>query len=334
MKVLNFLLIFLLLFALHLSPPADAAISVGDVGPSSGELTTLIAGNTHYGQAHISQPYRVVFWYVKSPGQSGWGTLVHSDYGNGTDTTSYFQWTFNNGSATGDAYTITAEVFPIAGQEDVNVPIDSDSDSYTVTVYDEFTVPISAVQYYGDTNQLVISYNTANVNPAFAAYSAGLRTFTVISAQVLPIQDPVTGAPPPESGFRPKKGNPRTPDGGWIDRDGNKWKKDPSEHGGPHWDVTFPNGGYTNVYPPIPESPEWKAHGGRTPNREAKKRKKKIEDQMNQSSGSWFSPSRLLSIAGGLGAGYLIYKGGKTLIGIALLPTPAFAAGGLLIVTP
>lgn len=335
MKVFKVLFITLLFFVmLQLAARVDAAISVDYVGPSSGVLDTVIAGNTHYGQAHINAPYRVVNWYVKSPGQSGWGTLIKTDYGSSSATTSYFQYTFSSGSAMGDVYKITAEVFPLAGQEDVTVPIDSDSASYTVTVYDAFKVPISSVQYDGDTNELVISYDTNSVNPAFAAFSAGMRTVTVVSAQMLPIQDQDTGQPPPESGFRPKRGNARAPGGGWIDKDGNKWKKDPSQHGGPHWDVSFPKGGHVNVYPPIPESPEWKTHGGSTPNKDSEKRKKKIEDRMNQSSGSWFSPSQLLTVAGGLSAGYLIYKGGKTLIGIALLPTPAALAGGLLIVTP
>lgn len=93
------------------SVTADAAISVDYVGISSGELDKIIAGSTHYGQAGINQPYRVVFWYVKSPGESEFGTLVKTDYGNGTDTTSYFEYTFSSGSATGEAYEITAEVF-------------------------------------------------------------------------------------------------------------------------------------------------------------------------------------------------------------------------------
>lgn len=341
MKVLKVLLIALLFFLmLQMSTLVDAAISVNSVGPSPGELNTLMEGNTHSGQAQISHPFRVVNWYVKNPSQTGWGTLVKSDYGSSSTKTSNFQYTFSSGSLSGDVYKITAEVFPVAGQEDITIPIDSDSKSYTVTVYDvssvsEFKVPITAVQYYGGTNELVVSYNTSNVSPAFAAFSAGMRVVTVVSAQVLPIEDPETGSPPRESGFRPtKKGKKKTNDGGWIDEKGNVWKKDPAAHGGPHWDVSFPKGGHTNVHPPIPESPEWKTIGGSYPNKEARDRRKRIEDQMNQSSGSWFSPSRILTIAGGLGAGYLIYKGGKTLIGIALLPTPAFAAGGLLIVTP
>ena len=334
MKKLSFIPLITVLIALLISAAADAAINVDYVGPSSGELDRIIAGNTHYGQAGINQPYRVVFWYVKSsPCEAGFGTLVDTDYGDGSAITSYFQYTFNSGSSTGEAYEITAEVFPVDGQEDPEVAIDSDSDSYTVTVYDEFTVPIESVTYCEDTNEFHITYSS-DVDWVFLQFAMGMQVVSAASAQVMPIEDPNTGAPPAESGFRPKRGNPKTKDGGWIDKKGNVWRKDPSGHAGPHWDVSFPKGGYINVMPPTPENPRWKVRGGNVPNEDASDRRNKIEDQMNQSSGSWFSPSRLLTIAGGLGAGYLIYKGGKTLIGIALLPTPAFAVGGVLILTP
>ena len=96
MKKLSFIPLITVLIALLISAAADAAINVDYVGPSSGELDRIIAGNTHYGQAGINQPYRVVFWYVKSPCESGFGTLAYTDYGNGTDTTSYFDYTFNS----------------------------------------------------------------------------------------------------------------------------------------------------------------------------------------------------------------------------------------------
>ena len=98
-------------------------------------LDKIVTDDTHYGQAGINQPYRVVFWYVKSPGESGFGTLVKTDYGDGSAITSYFEYTFNSGSTAGKEYEITAEVFPVDGQEDPTIPIDSDSDSYTVTVW-------------------------------------------------------------------------------------------------------------------------------------------------------------------------------------------------------
>jgi len=71
------------------------------------------------------------------------------------------------------------------------------------------------------------------------------------------------GKPGPNEGFcEPKKGRPqwgRSPNGresGWIDGDGNVWVPTGPDsgstgdaHGGPHWDVQKPGGGYTNIYP-------------------------------------------------------------------------------------
>jgi RHS repeat-associated protein len=71
------------------------------------------------------------------------------------------------------------------------------------------------------------------------------------------------GKPGDTEGFcEPKKGKPkwgRAPNGrgaGWIDGDGNVWVPTGPDggstgdaHGGPHWDVQSPGGGYENVYP-------------------------------------------------------------------------------------
>lgn len=59
----------------------------------------------------------------------------------------------------------------------------------------------------------------------------------------------------PKSGEMPytppkQKGNPpfvRSPQGGFVDKDGNIWTRDKSQHGGPHWDVELPNGKHLNV---------------------------------------------------------------------------------------
>jgi hypothetical protein len=71
------------------------------------------------------------------------------------------------------------------------------------------------------------------------------------------------GQPGDAEGFcAPKKGKPtwgRAPNGrgsGWVDADGNVWVPTGPDsgstgdaHGGPHWDVQKPGGGYDNVYP-------------------------------------------------------------------------------------
>ena len=64
--------------------------------------------------------------------------------------------------------------------------------------------------------------------------------------------------PTEKDGYIAPKGGPKqgkTPDGkkGWVDRNGNIWVPQPtgssSAHGGGHWDVQGPDGGYINVYP-------------------------------------------------------------------------------------
>lgn len=67
------------------------------------------------------------------------------------------------------------------------------------------------------------------------------------------------GQPKEEDGYTaPKKWDGkkvRSPNGrgyGWPDKNGNVWVPTgpgSSAHGGPHWDVQRPGGGYINVYP-------------------------------------------------------------------------------------
>lgn len=73
------------------------------------------------------------------------------------------------------------------------------------------------------------------------------------------------GKPTKEDGFEPKKGwdgetlvrEPHGPRRGYPDKDGNVWVPTgkgsgdgrSGPHGGPHWDVEYPNGGYRNVRP-------------------------------------------------------------------------------------
>lgn len=67
------------------------------------------------------------------------------------------------------------------------------------------------------------------------------------------------GKPGSSEGFKDPKTGPRwgkAPNGqwGWVDNKGNVWvptgpEGSPDAHGGPHWDVQKPGGGYINVYP-------------------------------------------------------------------------------------
>ena len=66
------------------------------------------------------------------------------------------------------------------------------------------------------------------------------------------------GKPSADEGFKEPKGGDRwvpNPNGrgyGWEDKRGNVWVptgQGGDAHGGPHWDVQDPLGGYENVYP-------------------------------------------------------------------------------------
>lgn len=66
------------------------------------------------------------------------------------------------------------------------------------------------------------------------------------------------GKPGAAEGFKDPKGgenwvpNPNGKGNGWQDEKGNVWCPTgwgKRAHGGPHWDVQNPNGGYINVYP-------------------------------------------------------------------------------------
>ena len=93
---------------------------------SSGSYTAE-AGDSHTAYYSTSSPYKSVYWYVKSPSETGLGTSKEIDKGDGSTTTASFSYTFPSGNS-GD-YKITAYMY------------DSDSDS---SVYeDSYTVSVS-----------------------------------------------------------------------------------------------------------------------------------------------------------------------------------------------
>ncbi len=92
---------------------------------------TLFAGSTQYSRAEFNEPFGKVYWYVRGPGETGFGTLVYTDYGDGASESSQFSHTFSNGSTSGEEYEITAYVYPLSDAADQRV----DWDSYTVGVF-------------------------------------------------------------------------------------------------------------------------------------------------------------------------------------------------------
>ncbi len=128
------LLLIVISAVLLFSVTADAAISVDYVGPDSSYDNYLFAGATQYSRADFNQPYGVARWYVRPP-DAEYGTLVYTDSGDGMSQSSQFRHTFDTGSTAGSNYEISVEVFPISGQEDPEVALDIDVDSYTLGVW-------------------------------------------------------------------------------------------------------------------------------------------------------------------------------------------------------
>ena len=86
------------------------------IGPTVDFDHYCFTGDTHVGQVNANQPYTTVRWYVKGPDETGLGTLVDTQYGDGTSTVSYFSHTFESGSTSGEEYEIYASVWAAHAQ--------------------------------------------------------------------------------------------------------------------------------------------------------------------------------------------------------------------------
>jgi len=95
------------------------------VSPSNGSYYAS-AGDSHTADFSASSAYSSVYWYVKSPSESGLGSNVEIDTGSSTSTTASMTYTFAS-DASGD-YVITAYVYPYDSSESVYEV------SYTVNV--------------------------------------------------------------------------------------------------------------------------------------------------------------------------------------------------------
>ena len=127
------LLIIVISAVLVFSVTADA-INVDSVGPESSYDNYIFTGSTQYSRAEFNEPFHSVYWYVKGPGETGFGTLVYTDYGDGTSESSQFSHSFSNGSTSGEEYEITAYVYPVSDADDQSV----DWDSYTLGIFTPF----------------------------------------------------------------------------------------------------------------------------------------------------------------------------------------------------
>ncbi len=101
---------------------ASAAPATG-LSSSDGSYTAS-AGDTHEANLVADGPYSQVYWYVKAPGETGYGTEVEIDNGDGSTSDASLSYTFPS-DASGE-YTITAYIY----RSDLSVY----EESYTVTI--------------------------------------------------------------------------------------------------------------------------------------------------------------------------------------------------------
>ena len=80
----------------------------GSLSPYMDVSTYVRYGDTHTALFQASVPYDSVWWYVRAPGESGYGTNVSTEQGDGAKLSSTFDFTAPHTVGT---YTITAYVY-------------------------------------------------------------------------------------------------------------------------------------------------------------------------------------------------------------------------------
>lgn len=80
----------------------------GSLMPYMDSPTNIKYGDTHYALYQANTAYYAVYWYVKGPDQTGYGTLMSTDMGDGSKMSSTFSWTAPHTTGT---YQITAHVY-------------------------------------------------------------------------------------------------------------------------------------------------------------------------------------------------------------------------------
>ncbi len=92
-------------------------------------LYTAAPGDTHEACLMTDAPYSDVYWYVASPSDTGLGTQMETDTGDGTTTEATFSYTFPSGTMYTGTYTITAYIYrsdQSVYQESYTVEVSSD----------------------------------------------------------------------------------------------------------------------------------------------------------------------------------------------------------------
>jgi RHS repeat-associated protein len=104
---------------------------------------------------------------------------------------------------------------------------------------------------YGDPTPIAYDYGSDGSDIQAGLVAADSSHSSVVSNDTPPPSSAGYKAPKTKGSVEPTK----APNGqiGWPDKSGNVWVPvpagHPNAHGGEHWDVQYPNGGYDNVYP-------------------------------------------------------------------------------------
>ena len=118
-------------------------------------------------------------------------------------------------------------------------------------------LPIGDIVYWGVAGILGVAVIGSTTYASLSNLSMASADTPELDKDGKPVVEPGQ-QPAEEDGYIAPKNGPvrgKTKDGrtGWKDKNGNIWVPAPTgtslAHGGGHWDVESPGGGYTNVYP-------------------------------------------------------------------------------------
>ena len=203
-------------YTVSVTPKSTSTTGTEDTGGSSYSLVssdgvyTATAGTGHEANFTTNQAYRYVYWYVKSPSQTGLGTNVKTDTGDGSTTkTAQLSYSFPSGVSgdyqimayvySGDnsvyetSYTVTVSLpssstTPTAPS--VSLPIWSNiPDPYNLTVGESFTLDLSSYV----TGSPTITSGVGAI-PAGLSLSAGVLSGTVSGVETRSIRFIATNA--------------------------------------------------------------------------------------------------------------------------------------------
>ena len=96
-------------YSIYVTPKGTTSPAISSTLASSDGVYTALAGYGHEANLSTGSPYSKVYWYVKTPSESGYGTNVSTEYGDGSKTTSQLSYSFPSGVS--GNYVITAYTY-------------------------------------------------------------------------------------------------------------------------------------------------------------------------------------------------------------------------------